>query len=122
MFQHPDYNNLGSEREKIPHNNSRSKKRVELPGEYTTLPFPACFLKKDILVPEIIGWNTKDSTYTAQIMELEMEWLNQVVENIEHNDSLPLSWSAYNAKYVTTISNIKGNLRSKQKFSSNERA
>ena len=36
-----------------------------------------------------------------------MEWLNQVVENIEHNDSLPLSWSAYNAKYVTDISIIK---------------
>ena len=36
-----------------------------------------------------------------------MEWLNQVVENIEHNDYLPLSWSAYNAKYVTNINIIK---------------
>ena len=31
-FQHPDDNNLGAEREKIPHNNSLSKDRVELPG------------------------------------------------------------------------------------------
>ena len=30
-----------------------------------------------------------------------------MVENIEHNDSLPLSWSAYNAKYVTNINIIK---------------
>ena len=106
VFQHPDYSNLGAEWEKIPHDNSLSKERVELPGEYTSL-LPACFLKKDIFVPKIIGWNSKDSTFTAEIMELEMEWLNQVVENIEHNDSLPLSWSAYNAKYVTNINIIK---------------
>ena len=30
-FQHPDYNNLGAEWEKIPHNSSLSKDRVELP-------------------------------------------------------------------------------------------
>ena len=81
VFQHPDYNNLGAEWEKIPCNNSLSEERDELPGEYTTL-FPACFLKKDILVPEINVWNPKDSTFTAEIMKLEMEWLNQVVENI----------------------------------------
>ena len=105
VFQHPDYNNLGAEREKISYNNSLSEERVELSGEYTTL-LPACFLKKDILVPEIIGWNPKDSTFTAEIMKLEIEWLNQVVENIEYNDFLPLSWSAYNAKYVTNINII----------------
>ena len=60
-------------------------------------------MKKDVLVPEINVWNPKDSTFTAEIMKLEMEWL----ENIEHNDSLPLSWSAYNAKYVTNINIIK---------------
>ena len=87
-------------------NRKRYLTTVGLAGEYTTL-LPTCFLKKDILVPEIIGWNPKDSTCTAEIMELEMEWLNQVVENVEHNDSLPLLWSAYNAKYVTNISIIK---------------
>ena len=86
-------------------NNNLSQERVEFLGEYTSL-LPACFLKKDISVPEIIDWNPKDSTYTAEIMELEMEWLNQVAENIGHNDSLLLSWSVYNAKYVTNI-NIK---------------
>ena len=40
VFQHPDYNNLGAEREKIPYKNSLSEERVELPSEYTTL-FPA---------------------------------------------------------------------------------
>ena len=54
MFQHPDYNKLGAERQKIPYNNSLSKERVELPGEYTTL-FPACFLKKGILVRELLA-------------------------------------------------------------------
>ena len=97
---------MGAEREKIPQNNSLSKERVELSGEYTTL-FPACFLRKDILVPEIIGWNPKDSTFAAEVMELEMEWLNQVVENIEHKYSLPLSWSAYNSRYITNINIIK---------------
>ena len=72
VFQHLDYNNLREERKKIPYNNSLSKERVDLPGEYTTL-FPACFLKKDILVPEIFGWNLKNSIFTAEIMELEME-------------------------------------------------
>ena len=105
VFQHPDYNNLGTEREKIPYNNSLSEESVELPGENTTL-FPACFLKNEILVPEINVWNPKDSTFTAEIMKLEMEWLNRVFENIEHNDSLPLSWSAYNAKYATNINII----------------
>ena len=67
VFQHPDYNNLGAKRKKIHYNNSLSRERADLPGEYTTL-FPACFLKTDILVPEIIGWNPKDSTFTAEIM------------------------------------------------------
>ena len=64
-------------------------------------------MKNDVVVPQIIGWNPKDNTHTADVMKMEMDWLNQVVEHMENEGNLPQSWSAYNAKYTTNVNIIK---------------
>ena len=78
VFQHLDNNNSGHNRAQTPFSNSLPKQKVDLPAEYTTL-LPVSFLKTDVLVPEIRGWQPKDDTYTAESMKIEMDWLNHVV-------------------------------------------
>ena len=47
--------------------------------------------------------------YTADVMKMEMDWLNQVAdqEHMENEGNLPQSWSAYNAKYTIDVNIIK---------------
>ena len=89
-----------------PFSNSLPKQKVDLLAEYTTL-LPVSFLEKDVFVPEIRGWQPKDDTYTAKSMKIKMDWLNHVVEAIHNGGSIPLSWSAYSAKYETNVNIIK---------------
>ena len=106
VFQHPDSNNSGYNLAQTPFSNSLPKQKVDLPAEYTTL-LPVSFLKKDVLVPEIRGWQPKDDTYTAESTKIEMYWLSHVVEAMQNGGSIPLSWSAYSAKYATNVNIIK---------------
>ena len=68
VFQHPDSNNSGHNRVQTPFSNSLPRQEIDLPAQYTPL-LPVSFLKKDVLVPEIRGWQPKDDTYTAESMK-----------------------------------------------------
>ena len=61
----------------------------------------------DVLVLEIRGWQPKDDIYTAESMKINIYWLNYVVETMQNRGSVPLSWSAYNAKYATDVNIVK---------------
>ena len=94
VFQHPDSNNSVTTGRRHPSATHCQNRRL-----IYQLSIQHCFLlvfyKKDILVPEIRGWQPKDDTYTAESVKIEMDWLNHVVEAMQNGGSVPLSWSAY---------------------------
>ena len=49
-------------------------------------------------------------------MKIEMDWLNHVAKAMQNGGSIPLSWSAYGAKYTTDVNIIKFSVKGKVLF------